>query len=239
MTTFILKFKSYIKVLIFCLPTMIFLFGCYSTENVNITVRADSKIDMRKYRTIAVMDFVDKKSKIDGDNGKIISRMIRKQLKKSKEFQVLEERNMTIENVVREGEIGDVNILASLGNQLGVDALIVGEFEIYQRYQSIPYIVDRYSTSTGKYTPEGRTYLQKTYVFSFHARLIDVAKAEVVYDYKPKTEERPEYRSGFGLPFTDNSNDPSNLRTMAVKPVTKFVISLIPHYEIERRILVR
>jgi hypothetical protein len=239
MTTFILNFKSYIKVLMFCIPAMIFLFGCYSTENVNITVRADSKIDMRKYKTIAVMDFVDKKSKADGDNGKIISRMIRKQLKKSKDFQVLEERNMTIENVVHEDEIGDINILASLGNQLGVDALIVGEFDISQRYQSVPYIVDRYSTSTGKYTPEGRTYLQKTYTFSFHARLIDVAKAEVIYDYKPKIEERPEYRSGFGLPFTDNSNDPSTVRTMAVKPVANFVISLIPHYEIERRTLVK
>ncbi len=234
-----LKFKSYAKALILCLPTTIFLFGCYSTESVDITVRADSKIDMQKYKTIAVMDFVDRKSKNDGDNGKIISRMIRKQLKKSKEFQVLDERNMTIENVVHEDEIGDVNILASLGNQLGVDALIVGEFDISQRYQSVPYIVDRYSTSTGKYTPEGRTYLQKTYTFSFHARLIDVAKAEVIYDYKPKTEERPEYRSGFGLPFVDNSNDPSNLRTMAVKLVTNFVISLIPHYEIERRVLAR
>ncbi|HGE70006.1 TPA: hypothetical protein ENX78_04165 [Candidatus Poribacteria bacterium] len=235
MTTLILKFRFYIIAL---LVTLLFL-GCYSTENVNITVRVDSKVDMRKYRTIAVMDFVDKSSKSANDNGKLIARMIRKQLKKSKDFQILEERNMTIESEVHENELDDLNVLVSLGNQLGVDALIVGSFEAYQRYQSIPYIVDRYSTSTGKYVPEGRTYYQKTYVFSFHAQLIDVADGKIVYEYSPRPEERPEYRSGFGLPFTDGSNDPANVRAMAVRPVTNFVLSLMPHYETERRILVK
>ncbi len=219
--------------------TMLFFFGCYSTENVDITVRVDSKVDMRKYHTIAVMDFVDRNSKSTNDNGKLIARMIRKQLKKSKDFQILEERNMTIESEVNENELDDLNVLISLGNQLGADALIIGSFEAYQRYHSVPYIVDRYSASTGKYVPEGRTYYQKAYVFSFKAKLIDIAEGKVVYEYSPRPEERPEYRSGFGLPFSDSSNEPASIRAMAVRPVTNFVLSLMPHYETERRVLVR
>jgi len=166
--------------------------------------------------------------------------MIRKQLKNSKEFQILDEHNMNLDTDIHEDEIIDPVILVSLGSQLGVDALIVGEFEFSQRYQTVPYIVDRYSSSEKKYIPEGRSYIQRMYSFTFHAKVIDSATGETVYEYTPRTDEKPEYRSsGLGLLLSDGSSDPANLRAMAVKPVTNFVISLIPHYEREHRVLVK
>ena len=242
MATCVSSFKSNILcyiILAFCFLSLICFIGCYSTESVNITVRMDSKVDMRKYHSIAILNFFDKKSKPNEDQGKILARMIRKQLKNSKDFQVLDERNMDLDTDIHEDDIKDSSILASICNQLGVDALIVGEFEFSQRYQPVPYIVERYSSQTGKYVPEGRTYVQRTYSFLFHAQVVDGATGETIYDYSPRTEERPDYNSsGLGL-LLDKTNDPANLRAIAAKSVTNFVLSLVPHSERERRILVK
>jgi len=235
------KYQTFIYFMRFILLLLIVYFtGCYSTQSVNITVKVDSKIDMSKYHTIAVINFLDKKSKPNEEQGKIISRMIRKQLKNSKEFQILDEKNMELDTEIHEDDIKDPETLVSLGNQLGVDALIVGEFEFSQRYQSVPYIVDRYSSSEGKYIPEGNTYVRNMYSFSFHAKLIDGKTGKTIFDYSPRVEEKPDYQSsGLELLFSDGTNDPSYLRAIASKPVANFVLSLTPHYDHERRILIR
>lgn len=232
-----IKFFNAIN-LIFCLLILIFS-GCYATEVVEIKVGVDSKIEMKKYKTIAVMDFIDKKSKSNEINGKIVARMIRKQLKINKGFSVLEEKLMEFEGGINEDEINDPKFLTSISSQLGVDALIVGDFEFYQKYQSVPYIAERYSSTTGKYTPEGRSYVQRVYGFAFRARVIDGATGETVFSFTPRAEERPEYRESGSLTLSDGTNDPANLRNMAVKPINNFVLSLVPHYEKERRTLIK
>ena len=218
---------------------LLILSGCYETQMVKIKVRVDSKVDMSKYQTIAVMDFVDKKIKPNEMNGKIIARLVRKQLKKGKGFQVLEERNMEFGSSISRDDIKDPMIIAFIGRQLDVDALIVGEFEFYQRYQSVPYIAERYSTSTGRYAPEGRSYIQKVYGLSLKAMVVDCKSGETVFTYTPRIEERPEYRNTFSLPFSDGTSDPSNLRSMVAKPVNNFVLSLMPHYEKQRRLIIK
>ncbi len=228
---------SYVLILVYM---SIFIFsGCLSSETVEIKVKVDSKIDMTKYKTIAVIDFVDKKTKPDEMNGKIIARMIRQQLNKSKEFQVLEEKNMEFDSPITYEDINDPMVLSTIGRQLDVDAIIIGEFDFYQRYQSVPYITERYSIQTGKYMPEGRSYIRKVYGISLKIKVIDSKTGETIFNYNPRVEEQPEYRSSFALPFTDGTNDPSNFRAIVAKPVTKFVLSLVPHYEKERRYLVK
>lgn len=218
---------------------MLIFSGCYATEVIEIKIGVDSKIEMKKYKTIAVMDFIDKKSKTNEINGKIIARMIRKQLKANKDFTILEEKSMEFEGGLNEDDINDPKFLTSISSQLGVDALIIGDFEFYQKYQSVPYIAERYSSTTGKYTPEGRSYIQKVYGFAFRAKVIDGLTGETVFNFTPRAEERPEYRESLSLPFSDGTNDPANLRNMAVKPVNNFVLSLVPHYEKERRSLIK
>ncbi|MDQ1328847.1 MAG: TolB protein [Candidatus Poribacteria bacterium] len=231
--------SNIMRIILFLLPIICFT-GCYSTESVNIKVKVNPKVDMSKYKAIAVIDFLDKKSKPNVDQGKIISRMIKKQLKKSEEFQILDEKSMELNNDIHEDDIKDPSSLVSLGSQLGVDALIIGEFEFSQRYQSVPYIVDRYSSNERKYVPEGNSYIRNVYSFSFHAKVIDGKTGETIFDYSPRTEEKPDYQSsGLGLLFSDGTNDPASLRAIALKPITNFVLSLTPHYENERRIVIR
>lgn len=233
--------------LVYSLPRLLVYFascvflGCYGAEAVKIRVGVDSKVDMRKYSTIAVMDFIGDRDNSPTDQGKALARMIRKRLRSSKEFHVLDERNMylILEEEIDKGETEDPKVLVSICGQLGVDALIVGTFDFYRASQPVPYIVERYSPRTGRYRPETRTYIQRVYHLSFHAKVVDGITGETVFDYVPPPEERPELRSDWGLPFSEGGSDSASLRSIAARPVAKFALSLVPHYEYERRMLVR
>ena len=215
--------------------------GCYGTEVVKIRIRVDSKVDMKQYGSIAVADFIDSREKTPTDDGRILARMVRKQLKNNKEFQVLNEKSMRLEPdmEIDESQIGNPEALVSICGQLGVDALIVGTFDFDQRRQPIPYIVERYSPRTGTYAPETRTQIQRVHHLSIHAKVVDGKTGKTVFDYSPPSEEKPEFRSDWGLPLPSRGSDPASMRSMAVRPVTIFVLSLVPHYEYERRTLVR
>ena len=235
-----LKIKNRSR-LVSCVFLLICILGCYGTETVKIRVRVDSKVDMKKYSAIAVMDFIDSRKNSPTDQGKTLARMIRKRLRGSKELRVSDERSMyqILEQEIGKDEIADPNALISICDQLGVDALIVGTFDFYQMNQPMPYIVERYSPQTGKYRPETRTYIQKVYRLSLNAKVVDGTTGETIFDYAPPVEEKPELRSVWGLPFSGEGSDPANVRSVAARPVAAFVLSLIPHYEYERRILVR
>ena len=215
--------------------------GCYGTQTVKIKVPVESKIDMRDYRIIAVMDFIDVRERSSTEEGQILARMIRKQLKKSKDFRVMDERSMNriLEEDIDKSKLEDSEALVSICEQLEVDALIIGMFDLYQLNQPVPYIVERYSPETGRYRPETRTYIQRVHRLLFQAKVVDGRTGDVIFDYAPVAEERPEYRSGWGLPFSTRRSDPANMRSMATRVVSRFVMSLVPHYENERRILVR
>jgi len=228
---YVLRFK----ILIFCF--FLSLSGCYSynTEIVNIKVKVDSKVSMSKYSSLAVIGFSDMKNKHGEEYGKVLSRMIRKQLKESENFKVLDERDTLFGD-----ELGsdDPETLVDISKQLDVDALIVGKYDFGQRYQAVPYIAERYYPAS-RYRPEGRTYIQKVYYLKFYAKLVDGTTGETIFEFSPPMEERPDYSNSTGLPFLSSSAEPSNLRTIAAKSVKNFVLSLMPHYEKERRILVR
>jgi|GEM_PF-2312547 len=225
---------------VLCLVSCVFL-GCYGAEAVKIRVRVDSKVDMKKYSTIAVMDFIDVRDNSPTDQGEILARMIRKRLRSSREFHILDERSMylNLEEEMDKDKIEDPDVLVSICNQLEVDALIVGTFDLYRVSQPVPYIIERYSPRTGKYSPETRTYVQRVYRLSLHAKVVDGTTGETVFDYAPPPEERPEFRSVWGLSFSEGDSDSTSLRSIAARPVATFALSLIPHYEYERRILVR
>ena len=225
---------------VLCLTSCVFL-GCYGIEAVKIKVRVDSKVDMKKYSTIAVMDFIDRKDNSPTDQGKILARMIRKQLRNNKELHILDERSMylTLEEEIDKDKIEAPIALISICDQLEVDALIVGTFDFSRVSRPVPYIIERYSPRTGKYRPEARTYIQGVYRLSLHAKVVDGTTGKTVFDYVPPPEEKPEFRSVWGLSLSEGGPDLTNLRSMAARPVTAFVLSLIPHYEYERRILVR
>ncbi len=228
-----LRFASYALCLIWVL-------GCYGAETVRIRVGVDSKIDMSKYDTVAVMDFIDNKSSSATDQGKILARMIRKQLVNSKEIEVLNERSMylLLDGQIDKNNIEDPTVLISICNQLGVGAIIVGIFDFRQTSQPMPYIVERYSPRTGRYTPETRTYIRKSYRFSFRAKVVDGKTGKTVFNYTPRAEDRPVSRTNWGLPLSGTSGSKSvSLRSIAVRSVTAFVLDLIPHYEYERRVL--
>jgi hypothetical protein len=217
------------------------LLGCYGTEVVKIRVRVDSKVDMSKYNTLAVMDFIDIRDNSPTDQGKTLARMLRKQLVNSKEFHVLDERTMylTLEEEIDKDKIEDPSVLVFISDQLEVDALIVGTFDFYQMNQAIPYIVERYSPSAGTYRPETRTYIQRVNHFSLHAKVVDGRTGETIFDYAPRPEEKPELRSVSWIPFSESGSDLTSLRSIAARPVAAFFLNLVPHYEYERSILAR
>jgi hypothetical protein len=183
-----------------------------------------------------VLDFVNLRGGND-NHGKLISRMIRKQLKDN--FNVLDERDTLVDTTTIKDIISNTEAVLSIAKQLDVDAIIIGGYEFGERYQAIPYIVDRYSPRTGRLTPEGRTYIQRLYYLKFQAKVIDAKTGEVIFDYSPAIEEKPDYGSSSNLPFSDDLSDASNIRNIAFKPVRNFVMSVTPHYEVERRILVK
>ena len=226
----------------FCILLLICFLGCYKTEIVKIKTIVDSKVDMTKYKNIAVMDLIDSRENEITTSGTILARMIRKQLGKSKEFHVLDEKtiNLRLEEEINKKKIEDPDALINICNQLEADALIVGTFDFYQMNQATPYIVERYSSSTGQYRPETRTYVQGLYRLSFHVKLVDGTTGETIFNYTPPVEERPKVGSTLGLPLPDiGKADPAVLRVMASRPLSKFVLSLVPHYEHEQRALVR
>lgn len=208
---------------------------------VKIKVRVDSKVDMKNHRNIAVIDFIDIRDSSITEQGKILARMIRKQLKVSREFNILDERavDLTLLEDMDKDKIESPDALVSVSSQLGADTLIIGTFDFYQLNQAVPYVVQRYSSRTGRYTPETRTYVQRVNRLSLHAKVVDGATGETIFDYAPPSEERPELHNAWGLPFSGSRDDPEVLRTIAGRPIRKFVLSLIPHYEYERRTLVR
>ncbi len=216
--------------------------GCFGREAVRIKVGIDSKVDMKEYKTIAVMDFVDSRSNSLTDDGKTLARMVRKQLGSGKNLNVLDEKstNLNLREVIDKDKIERPEVLVSIANQLGADALIVGTFEFHQINQPMPYIVEQYSPRTGRYTPDTRTYVRRTQRLAFHVRLVDGRTGETVFDYAPRVEERPESRRTWGMPLSGESKAKrTGLRGMAARPVATLVLSLVPHYEYERRTLVR
>jgi hypothetical protein len=217
------------------------LLGCYGTESVKIKVLVDSTVDMRKYKSMAVMDFVDSKDNLITDQGQILARMIKKRLRTSKEFQILDERNahLALEEGIDKDKINDPEFLTSICSQLEADALIVGTFDFYQIDQPVSYIVDRYSPQTRRYNPETRTYIQRVNRLSLHIKVVDGATGETVYDYTPASKDVPELRSIWGFSLSGGRSDPATLRGIAAGPVTAFVLNLIPHYQYEQRKLVR
>ncbi len=232
--------------LLFCILRFSVLFlicilGCSGTEAVRIKVRVDSQADMSKYKTIAVMSFIDSRDDSTTDQGEILARMIRKQLRDSKEFEVLDEQSIYLsqEEEFNKAGIESPDVLVSICDQLGTDALIVGTFDFYQLNQPVPYIVQRYSPSTGRYNPETRTYVQRVNRLLIHAKVVDGKTGETIFDYSPPLEEKPEYRDSWGFPFSGGRSDPEVLRTTAARTVKAFVLKLIPHYEYERRTIVR
>ena len=226
----------------FCALLLIYLSGCYKAEVIKIKTIVNSKVDMREYKKVAVMDLVDSRENTLTNQGEILARMIRKQLGKSKDFHVLSEKDtyLRLAEKLDKDKISKSDVLVSICNQLGVDALIVGTFNLRQMSHAVPYIVERYSSNTGRYVPETRTYIQGVYRLSFHAKLVDGKTGETVFDYAPPIEERPKLSTTLGLPLPDDGNvDPEILRRIAARPVNNFVLSLVPHYEYEKRILVR
>ena len=230
-----------IKRFTLCALLLICFLGCYSTEVVKIKTIVDSKIDMRKYKNIAVIDLINSRENEPATQGAILARMIRKQLAKSKDFHVLDEKTiyMRLGEEINKDKIEDPNALIRICNQLGADAIIVGMFNFYQINQAVPYIVERYSSRTGQYRPETRTYIQGVYRLSIHIKLMDGATGKTIFDHTPPVEERPKLGSSWALPLPDSKADSTNLRGMASKPVSSFVLSLVPHYEYEKRILAR
>lgn len=228
---------------VLCVFLLVSLLGCYNNgEVVKIKAMVNSKVDMRKYKNVAVMDFIDNRENAFTTEGAILARMIRKQLGKSKDIQILSEKTtyQRWEGEVDKDKIEDPDILMSICSQLEVDALIVGTFDFQQLNQPVPYIVERYSSRTGQYRPETGTYVKGVYRLSLHAKLVDGATGETVFDYNPPVAEKPKLGSAWGVPFPDDDNtDPASLRVIASKPVNDFILSLVPHYEYEKRILVR
>ena len=229
--------------LISCVLCLLYISGCFGGNAVRIKVGVKPKVDMKKYGPIAVIDFIDNKSNSLTDDGKMLSRMIRKRLAKNKELNVLDERSMYLlmDEQIDKDKINDPAALIAICKQLGAGAIIVGAFEFRKMSQPVPYVVERYSSSTGRYTPETRTYIQTSYLFSFNAKVIDGETGESVFDYAPRIVKRPESRRSLvGLPLSSGGESKSqsvNLRSIATRPVNTFILSLIPHYEYERRIL--
>ena len=230
---------------VLCVLCLSYFLGCYGSEVVRIRVGVDSKVDMKKYSAVAVMDFVDEKSKSVTDQGRTLARMIRRQLGSSKELHVLDERTMylNLDEEIGKNEVEDPEALVSISNQLGADALIVGTFDFREINQPMPYIVERYSPATGRYTRETRTYVRRSHRLSFHARVVDGKTGETVFDYTPRVEDKPQLRRTWGSPLSRMSRasrrEPTSLQGMAARPVTAFVLSLVPHYEYEKRVLAR
>jgi len=227
---------------VLCALCLCCILGCYGAKAVKIKVAVDSKVDMKKCGTIAVLDFIDSKSNSITADGRTLARMIRKQLRNSKELNILDERSMylTLNTEIDKDKIEDPKTLALICDQMGVGAVIVGTFDFRQVNQPMPYIVERYSPTTGKYSPETRTYVRRSYRLLFHAKVVDGATGATVFDYAPRIEDRPEFRRAWGLPFSGRARtEPTSLRGMAARPVTTFVLNLVPHYEYERRMLAR
>lgn len=218
-----------------CLPSCF----RYNTESVSINVRMNSKVHIENYRSIAVIDFFDMKGKLGKEYGELLARMVRKQLKENKDLKVLEKKDIEMNEEIDQSIIDDKESLINLCNSIGADAIIIGKYEFGQRFYAAPYIVERYSPRTNRYTPEGRTYIQKVFYLKFHAMVIDGKNGEVIFDYAPPVEERTDYTGSSGLPFSSGSDDPSNLRVIANKPIRNFVLSLIPHQRTETRMLVK
>lgn len=213
------------------------LIGCaqYETEIVNIKVKVDAKIDMKRYNSLSVLDFVNLKGDND-EHGKLISRIVRRQLKEN--FKVIDEGDISIESSIIRSAMKNPEVLMSIMKSFDADAIIIGGYEFGERYHAVPYILERYSPRMGRIIPEGRTYLQRSYYLKLQIKVIDTKTGEVIFDYSPPIEERVDYNRSSGLSF-DGVDNSSYLRSIINRPVREFVKNLIPHYESERRILVK
>lgn len=216
---------------------LLWLVGCaqYNAEVVNIEVKVDAKVDMNKYSTISVLDFVN----LRGDNhehGKLISRVVRRQLREN--FKVVDEGDLSVDPSSIRSAMKEPELLAPIMKSFDVDAIIIGGYEFGERYHAIPYILERYSPRTGRIIPEGRTYLQRSYYLRLQIKIIDTKTGEVIFDYSSPLEERVDYNRSAGLSF-EGTGMSSFLRSMINRPVRDFVMNLTPHYETERRILVK
>jgi len=227
---------SLLAFLIFC----VLLPGCYGTETVKIKVMIDSRVNMENYKTIAVLDLIDEKKDSITEQGRILARMIRRKLRDSKEFNVISEGtiNLTLEEEIDKDRFDDKEFMVSICDTLGADAILVGTFDFYQMAQPISYIAERYYPKTGTYSPEARTYIQRVNHFKLRAKVIDGKNGSVIYDFSPSYVESPEYGNSW-LSLFSSGADSTSLRSIAIKPISNLVLNLVPHYEYERRVLVR
>jgi len=232
-----LRLMSYV----FCLLPFALFLGCYGGESVKIKVLMDSKIDMQKYRTIAVMDFIDTRDNSVTDQGTILARMVRKQLRRSKEFQVLDEKDidLVLDEEIDKDRIEEPEFLISISDQLEADALIVGTFDFYQMDQPVSYMVERYSPKTRRYNPETRTYVQRVNRLALHIKVVNGSTGKTILDYTPASRDVPELRSIWGQALSGSGSSPATLRGIAAGPLTAFVLNLVPHYQHEQRKLAR
>ncbi|MBC8230158.1 hypothetical protein H8E77_11475 [bacterium] len=237
--------KKILSLLSFLLALVIF--SCGNTTKVLIKVKVQSEIDVTKYEKIAIIPFLyttgafDISESKNEEWGKDIAFVFRRNLSRSKKFDVLDSKDTKL---TLEGEqitidtLGNTDKLIDLGGELGVDALIVGTYKFYNISEPRRLYYDRYSVQLQRYITDTVTYFHKTYVLSLNISIVDSNTGETVWH--DKFEQTAAENHNLGTLLISGISEGDNvMKRLTARAASKFRRKIEPHYETEERVLVR
>lgn len=242
------------KLKIFAMSIMAAAFiSCGNVTEVQIKVKTGSDIDVSKYQKIAVLPFVIDDEQIkngkknlsedehDDEKSEKISFFLRRILFKSKKIDVMD----TVKtNLIIAGESIDSSLLqdeerlTDIGGELGVDAFITGKYKFYGISEPRSMPVQRYSLQLQHYVTETITYFHKIHILSVQVFVIDARTGKTVLDksYNPSTSEA----HSLGTLIINEAFQGDRVFDKLVNMVVVDFAKLIaPHYELEKRLLVK
>jgi len=227
--------------------------NCSNVTEVKIKVKTGSDIDVNKYKEIAVLPFVAdnklikegkkdfSKNESNEDKGEKISFFMRRALSKNKEIDVMD----TVKtNSIIAGEsidkslLEDENRLADIGGELGVNAIIIGRYRFYSISEPRTIPVSVYSQRLHRYITETVTYFHKTYILSLHVIVVDAHTGKPVLKklIEPPPASEPH---SLGTLIIEAFQDDRIFEKLVNKAVSDFAKRITPHYELEKRMLVK
>jgi len=222
--------------------------NCSNIIEVDIKVKTHSDIDINKYKKIAVLPFVSEensvnkeKSDSEDDKGEKIAFFLRRAFFKNKDITV---RDTVKTNSIIDGELIDKSLLqdskklANIGGELDVNAVITGRYRFYNISEPRRMPVERYSTELHRYITDTITYFHKTYTLSLNIILVDTDTGEIVLDKNYKQSASESHNFGT-LVINEAFQDDRIFENLAQKAVLEFAKRIAPHYELEKRLLVK
>lgn len=219
--------------------------GCTTTK-VSIRVKVPSEIDVDKYNRLAVIPFIEIRSKDkradDGvEWGQDLATVFRRSLNRPHKFEILSAKDtdaLLKDDLLDPSQLEDATLLATLGAEMEVDALIIGTYRFSSVSEPRRAYYDRYSSTLQRYVTDSVIYYQKSYRLAVELLVVDAGTGEIVWrhPYESKAWERHNVASFL---ISEAVQSDSIFRNLATQVAASFTRNIAPHYEKSERLLVR